>query len=37
MGSFDFITFFFLIAAVVIFLQLRSVLGSPDRQRAATV
>ncbi|PDT83625.1 Tim44/TimA family putative adaptor protein [Sinorhizobium sp. BJ1] len=27
MGSFDFITFFFLIAAVVIFLQLRSVLG----------
>lgn len=27
MGSFDFITFFFLIAAVIIFLQLRSVLG----------
>lgn len=27
MGSFDFVTFFFLIAAVVIFLQLRSVLG----------
>lgn len=27
MGSFDFITFFFFIAAVIIFLQLRSVLG----------
>lgn len=27
MGNFDFITFFFLIAAVIIFLQLRSVLG----------
>ena len=27
MGSFDFVTIFFLVAAVVIFLQLRSVLG----------
>lgn len=27
MGSFDFVTFFFFIAAVIIFLQLRSVLG----------
>ena len=27
MGSFDFITLFFLVAAVIIFLQLRSVLG----------
>ena len=27
MGSFDFVTIFFLVAAVVIFLQLRNVLG----------
>jgi predicted lipid-binding transport protein (Tim44 family) len=27
MGSFDFVTFFFFVAAVIIFIQLRSVLG----------
>ena len=27
MGSFDFVTLFFLVAAVIIFIQLRSVLG----------
>ena len=41
MGSFDFVTFFFFVAAVIIFIQLRSVLGKrtgherPPRDQAA--
>jgi predicted lipid-binding transport protein (Tim44 family) len=27
MGSFDFVTFFFFVAAVIVFIQLRAVLG----------
>ncbi|AKI02897.1 hypothetical protein IMCC20628_04220 [Hoeflea sp. IMCC20628] len=43
MGSFDFVTFFFFVAAVIIFIQLRSVLGkrtgheAPPRDQAPAV
>jgi predicted lipid-binding transport protein (Tim44 family) len=30
MGSFDFVTFFFFVAAVIVFIQLRAVLGKSE-------